>query len=108
MAFLDPEVNETVPSVGVDDLKAAWKLISELTAKAPKCKATGIDVFRMVCTPGADLEAVAWRMQHLEFAIMIGEEFAPFIHDGQPNEKLIQLFATFPFRVTERDGSSYK
>lgn len=58
--------------------------------------------------PGADVEAVVWRHQQLWLVTMMSDAFAPFIHDGQPDEKLIELFATFPFRVTESAGNHEK
>ena len=108
MNWLEPEVNETIPAVSMNDLKAVLEFIHETTARNPRTKAFGIDLIRTICSAGANVEAVVWRIQHLELATMVGTEFAPFVCDGQPNEKLIQLFATFPFRVVAKDGSSYK
>lgn len=45
---------------------------------------------------------------HLNLAIEFARaEFAEFIHGDQPDDRLIGLFATFPFRAIEKfsDGS---
>jgi hypothetical protein len=105
MEFPYPEVNETIPAVSAEDLKALCNFVRDHMQSA---KAFGIDLVRALCSPGADAEAVAWRQQQLWLVTMMSDAFAAFIHDGQPDDKLIALFATFPFRVTERNGSTYK
>jgi hypothetical protein len=35
-------------------------------------------------------------------------EFADFLHGDEPDERLVELFATFPFRMVEVNGSTYK
>ena len=62
---LTGKAGEPVPVVDVADIKAVWAHDRELRAQHPGGVAVEIGVFKRVCSPGADIRAVAHRCQML-------------------------------------------
>ena len=59
------KAGEPVPVVDVADIKAVWAHNRELQAQHPGGVGVEIDVWKQVCSPGADVRAVAERCQRL-------------------------------------------
>ncbi len=60
------KAGEPVPVVDVADIKAVWAHGRELNALHPGgVVAVELDVWKQVCSPGADIRAVAHRWQRL-------------------------------------------
>ena len=62
---------------------------------------------RQHCSPGADIQWVWWRSSLLWIALENDPAFTQFKHGDEVDERLVELFATFPFRIVEmlEDGS---
>jgi len=56
---------EPVPVVDVADMKAVWAYGRELEAQRPGGVAVEMDIWKRVCSPGADIRAVIHRYQRL-------------------------------------------
>jgi hypothetical protein len=59
------KAGEPVPVVDVADIKAVWAHGRELKALHPEGVAVELGVWKRVCSPGADVRAVAERCQRL-------------------------------------------
>ena len=59
------KAGEPVPVVDVADIKAVYAHGRELRALHPRGVAVEIDVWKQVCSPGADVRAVSYRCQML-------------------------------------------
>ena len=59
------KAGEPVPIVDVADMKAVWARSRELNARHPGGLAVELGVWKQVCSPGADVRAVAYRCQSL-------------------------------------------
>jgi hypothetical protein len=59
------KAGEPVPVVDVADIKAVYAHGREMRALLPGGLAVEIDVWKQVCTPGADVRAVSYRCQTL-------------------------------------------
>jgi|SRR5580693_8547050 hypothetical protein len=55
------KAGEPVPVVDVADIKVMWTHGQELKAQHPGGVAVGMDVWKQLCSPGADVRAVAYR-----------------------------------------------
>ena len=95
------EVGTVIPAVNPNDLKAC-------TDYARKQVAAGINaiidvsIFTELCSEGADMKAVMWRYMHLGLLLThYRDDFAEFIQGDAPDDRLIGIFATFPFRAVE-------
>jgi len=110
--MFDPSIftsGASVPSVDPKDLRQVLRFSRDTIAQdqaSGQTRAVGMSVFASMCTPGSDVAAVWWRCSLLQLAIQQGE-FPRFQHDGEIDDALITLFATFPFRAVniQPDGS---
>jgi hypothetical protein len=55
------KAGEPVPVVDAADIKVMWTYGLELKAQHPGGVAVGMDVWKQLCSPGADIRAVAYR-----------------------------------------------
>ena len=87
-----------VPAVKPDDLKSVFRLFLDMEARNPgQSQAAGGSVYKSVCSPGADALSVWYRASMLTLALkMTPDLLAPWIHDGQPNDAVFEVMATFP------------
>jgi hypothetical protein len=87
-----------VPAVSPDDLKKVWQLSAEFEARNPgMCGSIGSTVYDNVCGPGADVISV-WYRSSMLWALkqMIPEQLAVWTHDGELDDAVFQVAATFP------------
>jgi hypothetical protein len=100
---------EPVPEVDPEDLKAVWQQARDLQARHPGQRvAIGFDAMKAVCKPGANAQAVFYRLSMIwllnEFA---QEQLAAWFKDEQVSDAVFQTMATIPMEWighTERKG----
>jgi hypothetical protein len=85
-----------VSVVKPDDLKKVWQFGADLEARGQ----SGIisnSIYKSICSPGADVMSVWYRVSMLMMLTkMMPEKFAQWIHDGQPDDVVFDVAATFP------------
>lgn len=91
------------PAVKVEDLKSVWRLFGDMQAIGPgKSKAAGEIIYKSVCSPGADVQAVWDRAGMLAAILEIRPELAAaWIQDGRPDDAVFEVAATFPMENME-------
>lgn len=89
---------EPVPEVDPDDLKSLWELQRSRGAMSPGQEhAIGFDLIKHSCKPGADVQAVCYRLSFLWIMTRIAsEQFAAFTRDGQPVDAAFRAAAKVP------------
>jgi hypothetical protein len=94
-----------VLAVKPDDLKKVWRLFGGIEARNPgQSGAAGDNVYKSVCSPGADARSVWYRASMLALTIkMRSDLLARWIRDGQPDDAVFEVAATFPM-VKMRTG----
>jgi hypothetical protein len=111
---------EQVPQVDPEDIKAAWSLVKEIEKNRPPglSGTIGIDcsLFKRVCKPGANVEAVAYRNMIVGGLCRLNPEvLESWTTDGEVNEAVFRAIAqvrvkwvgigpnerAFPFDVDE-------
>lgn len=99
---------EPVPEVDPEDLKALWQQQQEVQAMHPGQHATGIDVMKAVCKPGANVKAVWYRMSMFGLLTMAAkEQTSPWIKGGEPLDVVFRIIANIPMEWighTPREG----
>jgi len=87
-----------VPVVKPDDLENVWRLFGDMKARDPgQSGAAGDNVYKSVCSPGADALSVWYRASMLALTIKMRPELlAPWISDGLPVNAVFEVAATFP------------
>jgi hypothetical protein len=82
---------DDVPAVKPDDLKSVWWLFGG------QSRSTGENVYKSVCSPGADVRSVWYRASMLMLTIKMNPDLlARWIRDGQPDDAVFEVLATFP------------
>jgi hypothetical protein len=59
------KAGEPVPVVDVADIKVMWAFCQDLKAQHPEGVAVEVDIWKRLCSPGADIRAVSYRCQML-------------------------------------------
>jgi hypothetical protein len=98
-----------VPAVKPDDLKNVWRLFGEMGRNPGQSRSAGENVYKSVCSPGADARSVWYRASMLALAIkMTPDFFGPWMRDGQLDDAVFEVGATFPMEKMRtgivRDG----
>jgi hypothetical protein len=84
-----------VPAVKPDDLKNVWRLFGDMEAR--QSEAAGENVYKSVCSLGADARSVWYHASMLALIIKMRPDLlAPRIRDGQPDDAVFEVAATFP------------
>ena len=88
------EAGESVPEVDPDDLKAIWKIGEEAQSKA-----TGIELMRQVCKPGANVEATWYRSSQIWMLTHVAQQqLAPWLREGRVADPVFRTMASFPMK----------
>jgi len=87
-----------VPGVNPADLRKVWQLFSDVQARnLGQSGSIGNSVYASVCSPGADVMAVWYRTSMVALMTkMMPELLAQWTHDGQFDDAVFQVAATFP------------
>ena len=100
------------PPVDADDLKRVWEFVKAVRRRGETDAvrhggSVGIqaDLLAEHCSPGANVPAVMFRCQFLQLVVEQGL-LAPWLHGGEPDEFLFQVFAAYPVHVGEFDTAS--
>jgi hypothetical protein len=106
-----------VPAVDPADLKAVCGRMRDMKARASQNTAISSSAYQGVCSPGADTMAVWYRASMLGLLEMLPQvspqmfpesPLTPWLHDGEIDDAVIQVAATFPMKNMEvgvvRDG----
>jgi hypothetical protein len=82
---------EPVPPVDFADMKAMWTVMQEVKDRHPEGRtAIGIGVYQHVCSPGADIRAVSYRLSMLGMLEMM---FGHAYSGGQWTEAALKAAA---------------
>src|SRR5258705_1318533 len=96
-----------VPSVDPADVKAVWKLQQETKAEHPgKSFSMGAELYRRVCSPGASVGAVWYRLSHLMMLSMYSQATGtelPWLHP-EPHDAVFKVLATMPMTGMPEGG----
>lgn len=101
-AELPPDLWESqegvVAAVSAVDLRNVWQLSADFEAHNPgHTGSIGSTVYESVCSPGADVMSVWYRASMLwVLKQMMPEQLAQWTHDGQLNDLVFEVAATFP------------
>jgi hypothetical protein len=90
---------EPIPQVDPEDLKALWRLQRDVEARHPGQQiAIGCnELAQHYCKPGADIQAVGYRVSFLWLmSRIVPEQFAAFTKDGQPIDAAFRAAAKVP------------
>jgi hypothetical protein len=92
-----------VSAVDPDDLKATCAFMRDVKARAPVRQNAVISgrAYENVCSPGANVEAVWYRAAMLGLLQLQGDLLTPWTHDGELDNAVIQVAATFPMKKME-------
>jgi hypothetical protein len=86
-----------VAAVNPADLKNLRTLMRDVQAQAGGQCVIDTRIFDRVCSPSADVQAVWYRVSMLGMMKEIMPELlARWMHDGQPDDAVFQVAATFP------------
>jgi hypothetical protein len=89
---------ETVPAVDPDDVRTAWQIGREVQARYPgKNIATGAELMKQACKPGANIQAVTYRAWLVLLMTEIApEKLVPFTRNGQLEDAVFLAAAKVP------------
>jgi hypothetical protein len=89
---------EAVSTVDPKDVKAVWELSSDFEREHPgRPGAVGIELFKGVCSPGADIPAITYRTQMMWVVQHASPEaLAPWTKDNQLTDAVFRAIATVP------------
>lgn len=103
---LTGKIGEFAPVVEPADIKKLWNYGVEQDKKRPNRGqvATGMGIVISLCGPEADLTAVCFRARMLGMVAKFTTDLAPFLKDGQPDDRVFSVFATAPMKYWEAPG----
>ena len=94
---------DEVSAVNPDDLRNVWKMTCTILANN-QGQGVALDarMFERMCSPGANVMAVWYRASMLGMLqILPGEPLTQWLHDGELDEAVFQVAATFPLKKME-------
>ena len=89
---------EPVPEVDPQDLKTIWHEGRDLQARHPgQNVATGVDLMKAICKPGANVQAVWYRSSMIWVLNQFAQgQLAPWVKDEQVSDAVFQTMAKLP------------
>ena len=92
--------NGPVPAADPADLKSIWALQTDSQTLAPgEQLAINVDLYKRVCSPGADVRAAFIQESMLRVLTLMSESgglISPWLHHGKPDDAVFEVVATFP------------
>lgn len=92
--------NGPVPVVDPVDLKSVWAMQTDSqTLARGEQFAICVDLYKRVCSPGADVYAVFTRVSILRMLKSMSDSgglISPWLHHGKPDDAVFKVVATFP------------
>jgi hypothetical protein len=91
------------------DLRSVWDLQHDLKRNAPnrvpnQTTAISIGLYQRACSPGAEVEAVWYRVSMLHLLVGPIGLLTPWLHDGELLDAVCNLAATFPMNKLSVGG----
>lgn len=91
--------DDPVPAVDPADLRGVWTMGHDVHANIPGQQgAIDIRLFESACSPGADTQAVWYRVAMLQMLAGPLGLLSRWLHDGEPADVVFQVAATFPMK----------
>jgi hypothetical protein len=92
------DAGQPVLPVAADDLKTAFEIFLNQARLHPGGgSAISVGIFARGCKCGSDVHSVVYRAMMLQSLLRQGkEQIAPWMKDGQPDERVFWEFARFP------------
>lgn len=90
--------DDAVPAVDPVDLRSMWAMQRDVQARASGQVATDVRLFERACSPGADVQAVWYRLSML---CLLGGPMgmlSPWLRNGELADAVFQVAATFPMK----------
>jgi hypothetical protein len=100
--------NDLIPTVSSVDVRNVWMMQRDTQKSFPGQQVWGASgTQERACSPGADSEAVYQRASLLYLlGSMDGPNpLAPWMHNGEPDDVVFKVFATFPMKRLPRDSN---
>jgi hypothetical protein len=97
--------NGLLPSVSPLDVRSVWMIQRDTQKRFPGQQVViASGTYESACSPGADFEAVYQRASLLYLlGSMDGPNvLSPWTHNGEPNDAVFKVFATFPMKRIPR------
>jgi hypothetical protein len=98
--WAESQMGDSLAAVEVTDLKKVWQVSADFKARNPgQSGSIGSTVYQSVCSPGANVVAVWYRASMLcVLEQMMPELLASWTHDGQLDDAVFEVAATFPMQ----------
>jgi len=91
--------DDPVAAVDPADLRSVWTMGRNVQANAPgQQTAIRIGCFERACSPGADTQAVWYRVAMLQMLAGPLGLLSPWLRDGELADVVFQVAATFPMK----------
>jgi hypothetical protein len=97
--------NDLLPPVNPVDVRSVWMIGRDTQKRFPGQQVwSAPGTLERACSPGADCEAVYQRASLLYLlGSMDGPNLlSPWMHDGEPDDAVFKVFATFPMMKVPR------
>ena len=96
-----------MPEVDPEDLKTVWQQARDVQARHPRQNvATGVELMKATCKPGANVHAVGYRSMMLWVLNRFAQErLAPWVKDEQVSDAVFRTMATIPKKKRTEIGS---
>ena len=88
--------NDPVPAVDPADLRSMWAMQRPAANASGQASVTSIHLFEQVCSPGADVQAVQYRVWMLQFLAGPLGMLSAWLRDGELADAVFEVAAVFP------------
>jgi len=89
-----------IPAVDPSDLRKVWDFMSGIPDTGSGATGVDVDVFKSICSPGADVIAVWWRASLLQLGERLGL-VSRWLSNGRLDDAVINVAADFPMDKIE-------
>jgi hypothetical protein len=95
---------EPVPTVDMEDLKSVWTRYRDIESAHPELKTAGVEstLIKAICSAGADIHAVMYRLWMLGFLEMIpGNLLGKWKENKRFDDTVFKIIARIPMKWME-------
>lgn len=94
---------DLLPTVSPVDVRSVWMIQRDTQKSLPDQHVwLPSSTYERACSPGADFEAVSHRASLLHLLGRM-DLLSAWIHNGEPDDAVFKVFATFPMKRIPRD-----
>lgn len=90
--------NDPVPGVDPADLRSMWMMQRGIQASVSGQVATDVRLFERACSPGADVQAIWYRLSMLQMLPGPLGVLSPWLRDSELADAVFKVAATFPMK----------